>query len=246
MQPAGSTVDPDDVRRLAAQADAWWNPDGSFRALHRFNPARLGFIRSRLSAHFRRDFANLRPFAGFRLLDIGCGGGLVSEPMARLGFAVTAIDAGAEAVSVARKHADAAGLRIDYRQATAESLVGNDEQFDAVLALEIIEHVADRDAFLAALGALTAPGGAVIVATINRTARAFAQAILGAEYLLGWIPRGTHDWRKFVRPSELAIGLRRRGLHPVEIAGLGYDLGSGEWRVSRDIAVNYLVMAVRR
>jgi 2-polyprenyl-6-hydroxyphenyl methylase/3-demethylubiquinone-9 3-methyltransferase len=246
VQAGEATVDPNDIGRFAERAAAWWDPNGAFAALHRLNPARLAFIRSRLLAHFRRDGKLLAPFTGLRLLDIGCGGGLVAEPMARLGFVVTGADAGGETIAAAAEHARAGGLTIDYRVASAESLASAGLRFDAVLALEVIEHLADRDAFLQALGELVAPGGAVIAATINRTLRSFALAIVGAEYMLGWIPRGTHDWRKFVRPSELILGLRRNRLYPTEIAGLVYRLDTGEWALSGDLAVNYLVSAVRR
>lgn len=246
MQASGSTVDFDEVGRFAVQAGAWWDAQSSFGALHRLNPIRLGFIRSRLLSHFDRDSSLLRPFTGLSLLDIGCGGGLVAEPMARLGFAVTGADAGNATIATASEHARGAGVDIDYRIATAESIAAAGKRFDAVLALEVIEHVADRDAFWRSVGSLVAPGGAFIAATINRTARSFALAIIGAEYVLGWIPRGTHDWRKFVSPSELVLGLRRNGLHPTEIAGLSYNPGSGEWLLSRNIEVNYLVMAELR
>jgi 2-polyprenyl-6-hydroxyphenyl methylase / 3-demethylubiquinone-9 3-methyltransferase len=246
VQASDSTVDSAEVRQFAAQAGAWWDTEGSFRALHRLNPIRLGFIRTRLINHFRRDPGHLRPFAGLSLLDIGCGGGIVAEPMTRLGFAVTGIDAGVEAIDAAREHARATGLDINYRLSTAELVADSGGRFDVVLALEVIEHLGDRAAFWRSLGGLVKPGGAFIAATINRTARSFALAIVGAEYILGWIPRGTHDWRKFVPPSELLLGVRRNGLHPCEIAGLSYDLGSGEWVLSRDIEVNYLIMAVRR
>jgi 2-polyprenyl-6-hydroxyphenyl methylase / 3-demethylubiquinone-9 3-methyltransferase len=246
MHASDTSVDFEDVGRFAAQADAWWDPEGSFRALHRVNSTRLAFIRSRLLGHFHRDPGLLRPFADLSLLDIGCGGGLVAEPMARLGFAVSGADAGVEAVAAARTHAQAVGLAIDYQVATVESIINSGAGFDVVLALELIEHVADRNAFLQSLGALVTPGGAAIVATINRTARAFALAVVAGEYVLRWLPRGTHDWRKFVRPSEMILSLRRGGLHAVEVSGLHYDLATREWRLSQDIEVNYLVMAVRR
>jgi 2-polyprenyl-6-hydroxyphenyl methylase/3-demethylubiquinone-9 3-methyltransferase len=238
-----ATVDDEEIRRFAAQADAWWDTEGGFRALHRLNLPRLDFIRSRLLKHFQRDSHLLRPFTGLTLLDIGCGGGLAAEPMARLGFIVTGIDAGAEAIAAARAHARMAGLEVDYRVATAESIADAGERFDSVLALEVIEHVSDPKAFCRYLGLLVAPGGATIASTLNRTARSFALAIVGAEYLLGWLPRGTHDWRKFLRPSELILGLRRNHLLATEIAGLSYDPRAGEWVLSRDIEVNYLVLA---
>jgi 2-polyprenyl-6-hydroxyphenyl methylase/3-demethylubiquinone-9 3-methyltransferase len=243
---ADASVDAEEVNRFVARAAAWWEPGGSFQALHRFNPARLAFIRSQFSAHFARDPAALQPFAGLTLLDIGCGGGLVAEAMARLGFAVTGIDAGAEAIAAARTHADATGLRIDYRIAAAESLAAGGEQFHAVVALEVIEHVGDRQAFYGALGRLIRPDGALIAATLNRTAKSFVLAILGAEYILAWLPRGSHDWHKFVRPSELVLDLRRVGLRVTRLAGISLDLRTGDWQVSSDLAVNYLAAAVRR
>jgi 2-polyprenyl-6-hydroxyphenyl methylase / 3-demethylubiquinone-9 3-methyltransferase len=243
---SGATVDDEEIRRFAAQADAWWDSEGGFRALHRLNLPRLDFIRSRLLKHFQRDSRLLRPFTGLTLLDIGCGGGLAAEPMARLGFTVTGIDAGGEAIAAAQAHARMAGLEVDYRVATAESIADAGERFDAVLALEVIEHVSDPKAFCRYLGLLVAPEGATIASTLNRTARSFALAIVGAEYLLGWLPRGTHDWRKFLRPSELILSLRRNHLLATEIAGLSYDPRAGEWVLSRDIEVNYLVLAVRQ
>jgi len=246
VRATGATVDPQEIGRFAAQAEAWWDPEGSFRPLHRLNPARLGYIRQHLTAHFGRGISSLRPFEGLSLLDVGCGGGLVAEPMSRLGFAVTAVDADARAIAIARAHAEATGLSIDYRIASTESMAGTGQRFDAVLALEIIEHVADPASFLGCVGALVRQGGAFIGATLNRTARSFAAAIIGAEYLLGWLPRGTHDWRKFQRPSELVLGLRRNGLQPTELAGVSYDWISSEWSLSRDLEVNYMVVAVRR
>jgi 2-polyprenyl-6-hydroxyphenyl methylase/3-demethylubiquinone-9 3-methyltransferase len=249
--PAGGTADRREIERFAAQSAGWWDPSGSFAPLHRLNPVRLDYIRSELLAHFSRDAAlrqerPLSPFEGLSLLDIGCGGGLVAEPMARLGFKVTAIDAAAEAIAVARGHAEESGLEIDYRVATAETLAADAQRFDAVLALEIVEHVADREAFFAALGALVRPGGALIGATLNRTFRSFALAIVGAEYLLNWLPRGTHNWNRFPRPSEFVLGLRRNGLVTTRLAGLSYDVLSGGWSLSGDLSTNYLLTAVRR
>jgi 2-polyprenyl-6-hydroxyphenyl methylase/3-demethylubiquinone-9 3-methyltransferase len=246
MTEFGGTVDRQDINRFAAQAASWWNPRGSFRPLHQINPVRIDFIRGELLAHFRRDPRSLSPFAGLRLADIGCGGGLIAEPMARLGFAVTGIDADAEAIDVARAHAAASGLAIDYKVADVEILAAEGECFDAVLALEIVEHVADRDRFLMALAQLVKPGGIFIGATLNRTTRSFALAIVGAEYLLRWLPPGTHDWNRFVRPSEFALPLRRAGLATARLAGLSYDWRGGGWRVSDDLSVNYMLVATRR
>jgi 2-polyprenyl-6-hydroxyphenyl methylase / 3-demethylubiquinone-9 3-methyltransferase len=246
MAEFGETVDPEEIDRFAAQGADWWDPSGSFRPLHRINPVRIDLIRRQLLAHFRRDARSLSPFTGLSLADIGCGGGLVAEPMTRLGFRVTGLDAGAEAIATARAHAEASGLAIDYRVADIDRLAGAGERFDVVLALEILEHVADRGAFFAALAGLVKPGGAFIGATLNRTARSFALAIIGAEYVLGWLPRGTHEWRRFVRPSEFVLGLRRAGLATTRLAGLSYDWQRGGWRESGDVSVNYMLVAVRR
>jgi 2-polyprenyl-6-hydroxyphenyl methylase / 3-demethylubiquinone-9 3-methyltransferase len=246
VRATSATVDRQEVERFAAHAEAWWDPQGSFRPLHRLNPVRLDYIRQHLTAHFGRSISSLRPFDGLTLLDLGCGGGLIAEPMSRLGFAVTAVDADDRAIAVARAHAEATGLSIDYRIATAESIAGAGQRFDTVLALEIIEHVADPAVFLGSVGALVRQRGAFIGATLNRTLRSFASAVIGAEYLLGWLPRGTHDWRKFVRPSELVLGLRRNGLNPTEMTGVSYDWTRGEWSLSRDLEVNYMVVAVRQ
>ncbi|MGC2412452.1 MAG: bifunctional 2-polyprenyl-6-hydroxyphenol methylase/3-demethylubiquinol 3-O-methyltransferase UbiG [Stellaceae bacterium] len=246
MAEIGDSVDPEDIDRFAAQSASWWDQTGSFRALHQINPVRIDFIRRELLAHFKRDARSLSTFTGLSLADIGCGGGLVAEPMTRLGFSVTGIDAGGAAIATARAHALASGLAIDYRVADIEALARAGERFDVVLALEIVEHVADRDAFFAALGTLVKPGGVFIGATLNRTARSFALAIIGAEYVLGWLPRGTHDWRRFVRPSEFVLGLRRAGLATTQRAGLGYDWRQGGWSESGDLSVNYMLVALRR
>jgi len=246
VRVTSATVDPQEIEYFAAQAEAWWDPEGPFRPLHRLNPTRLGFIRQHLAAHFGRSVSSLRPFEGLTVLDIGCGGGLVAEPMSRLGFAVTAVDADQQAIAIARAHAEAAGLSIDYRVAAAESMTGTGQHFDVVLALEIIEHVADPEVFLGSVGALVRQGGAFIGATLNRTASSFAAAVIGAEYLLGWLPRGTHDWRKFVRPSELVLGLRRNGLNATKLAGVSYDWSRSEWSLSRNLEINYMVVAARR
>ena len=237
------TIDAAEIARFAAHAAGWWDPAGSFRPLHRLNPARLDFIRGALDVHFGRDRRSLTPFAGLTLCDVGCGGGLIAEPMARLGFAVTAVDADGDAIAVAREHAASGGLTIDYRSETAESLAAAERQFDVVLALELIEHVADPQALLAACSALVKPGGAFIGATLNRTPQAYALAVVGAEYVMRWLPRGTHDWRRFLRPSEFVLGLRRTGLMPTRLKGLRYRPLSGDWAQSDDLSVNYLVTA---
>lgn len=240
-----SSVDPDEVARFAAQAEAWWDPEGQFRPLHRLNPTRLRFIRDRVCAHLGRDPLAPRPLAGLRVLDVGCGGGLACEPLARLGAQVTGIDAAPESIRIATQHAAEGGLDIDYRNRSAEDLAAAGESFDLVLNLEVVEHVADLAAFLDACAALVAPGGASVIATLNRTAKSYLLAIVGAEYLLRWLPRGTHDWRKFVRPSELAAHLRRAGLTVAEMTGVAYNPLSDAWRLSRDLEVNYMVFAVK-
>jgi 2-polyprenyl-6-hydroxyphenyl methylase/3-demethylubiquinone-9 3-methyltransferase len=238
-----ATIDPAEVARFARMASSWWDPEGEFRPLHRLNPVRLGFIRDRMVRHFGCDPKALAPFSGLRLLDIGCGGGLIAEPMTRLGCAVTAIDADRAALSVARAHAAAAGLAIDYREAAVEDLDAA-ASFDVVLALEVVEHVRDRNGFLAAAAGLVRPGGALIAATLNRTAKSFLLAIVGAEYVLRWLPRGTHHWQKFVRPSELAAGLRAGGMVPGEVCGLVWVPGRG-WTLARDLSTNYLLIAIK-
>ncbi|MHA1113794.1 MAG: bifunctional 2-polyprenyl-6-hydroxyphenol methylase/3-demethylubiquinol 3-O-methyltransferase UbiG [Alphaproteobacteria bacterium] len=240
-----ASVDEDEVARFEAMAETWWDPDGPFRPLHRLNPTRLRFIRDRLAAHFGRDPLATAPLAGLRLLDIGCGGGLLSEPLARLGAEIVGIDASEKNIAIARNHAVQSGLAIEFRHATAEALAAEGKKFDAVLNLEVVEHVADLDAFMAACCALVAPGGAMVVATLNRTPKSFALAIVGAEYVLRWLPRGTHDWRRFVRPSELAAHLREQGFTVAEITGVIYAPIADAWRLSRDPSVNYMVFATR-
>ena len=245
MPNAAATVDPAEIARFEAIAAEWWDEDGKFRPLHRLNPVRLAWIRDRLTGHFARAGGGLRPFAGLSVLDVGCGGGLVAEPMARLGARVTAIDAARGNVEIARLHARQSGLAIDYRHAAAEELAAGGERFDVVLALEVVEHVADLDVFLRACATLLAPGGALVLATLNRTPQAFLLAIVGAEYVLGWLPRGTHEWRRFVRPSELAAGLRPHGIGVRGFAGLRYDPIGDSWRETTDLSVNYMAWATR-
>ena len=238
-----TTASPEEIAKFSALADSWWDPSGAFRPLHKFNPARIAFIRDRLLAHFGRDPNAAQPFAGLKILDIGCGGGLVAEPMARLGFSVTAIDASEENIGTARVHAERSGLVIDYRATMPEDLTG--ESFDAVLALEVIEHVADVDAFWRATASMVKPGGALIAATLNRTMKSLALGKIGAEYVLRWVPAGTHDWRKFVRPSEMVRALRTQGLQTATLAGISYNVFLDRWEVTHDLGVNYMAYATK-
>jgi 2-polyprenyl-6-hydroxyphenyl methylase/3-demethylubiquinone-9 3-methyltransferase len=245
MTSLGSTVDPAEIEKFRRMAEEWWDPKGKFRPLHRFNPVRLGFLKDRLCRHFGRDATAGRPLEGLRILDIGSGGGLVAEPLTRLGAEVVGIDATARNVEVARIHAGEGGLAIDYRHAAAEELAAAGESFDAVLALEIVEHVASLEAFISAAAQLTRPGGLLVVATLNRTLKAFGLAIVGAEYVLGWLPRGTHDWRKFVRPSELEAAMRSSGLSLSETSGVAYNPLLDRWSLGSDLDVNYLAVATK-
>jgi len=245
MTALGSTVDPAEIEKFRRMAEEWWDPRGKFRPLHRFNPVRLQFLKDRLCRHFGRDPKADRPLSGLRLLDIGSGGGLVAEPLTRLGAEVVGIDATARNVEVARLHAAEGGLAIDYRHAAAEELAEAGESFDAVLALEIVEHVASLEAFVAAAARMTKPGGLLVVATLNRTLKAFGLAIVGAEYVLGWLPKGTHDWRKFVRPSELEAAMRSSGLALAETVGVSYNPLLDRWSLGSDLDVNYLAVATK-
>jgi 2-polyprenyl-6-hydroxyphenyl methylase/3-demethylubiquinone-9 3-methyltransferase len=244
-ETAHSTVDEGEIERFSRIAEEWWDPNGKFAPLHHLNPTRLGYIRDRAAGHWQRDRLSGSPLQGFSVLDIGCGGGLLCEPMARLGATVTGIDAGQRNVATARLHAEGQGLAIDYRETTAEALTTEGRQFDIVLALEIIEHVADVDLFLRSCGQLTKPGGLVFLSTLNRTAKAWALAIAGAEYLLRWLPRGTHDWKKFLKPSEVVRGLRSSGVETQEIVGVVYSPLSRAWSLNkRDLDVNYMLYGV--
>lgn len=244
-EPSGGTVDPDEIARFSAMAAEWWDPLGKFRPLHKFNPVRLGYVRERVCTHFSRDPKTVRPFEGLRLLDIGCGGGLLSEPMRRLGAAVMGADAGAKNIATASVHAREQGLDIDYRCTTAEALADAGEKFDVILNMEVIEHVADREAFLKACAAMLKPGGLMIVATLNRTVKALGLAVIGAEYVLGWLPRGTHDWSKFVTPDEMRQGLVDAGLDVGAMTGVAYNPLSDSWSLSRDMGVNYMALAMK-
>ncbi len=239
-----ASVDADEVARFAALADEWWDADGSMAPLHRLNPVRLGFIRDRLSGHFGRDPLSLPPLGGLGVVYVGCCCGLLCEPLARLGATVTGIDAAAENTRAAAAHAAGMGLDIDYRAVTAGELAAAGARYDAVVSMEVVEHVADVESFIIDCCRLVKPGGAMVLATLNRTPKAFLQAIVGAEHLLRWLPRGTHDWRRFVRPSELARALRPGGFRVDDITGVTYDLSHGEWKRSPDVAVNYMLFAV--
>jgi len=243
--PSNGTVDAQEIAKFSAMAAEWWDPHGKFRPLHKFNPTRLTFIREQVCAHFGRDGEAHKPLDGLRLLDIGCGGGLLSEPMTRLGARVTGADAGEKNIKTASVHAAEQGLDIDYRHTTAETLAEAGEQFDVILNMEVIEHVADTQAFMKACGACLRPGGLMIVATLNRTARAFALAIVGAEYVLGWLPRGTHEWNKFVTPDEMRALMTHAALQPGPITGVSFNPLSDKWSVSGDTAVNYMMTATR-
>ena len=240
---SGNTASAEEIARFAAVADSWWDPKGAFRPLHRLNPTRIGFIRDRVASHFRRRALADVPFKGLDLLDIGCGGGLLSEPMRRLGARVTGIDADEESVSVARLHAGRIGLDIDYRCAVPEDLAAEEVSYDVVLNMEVVEHVANLDAFFESCCRLVKPGGVMVISTINRTLKALALAKVGAEYVLRWVPAGTHRWSKFVKPSELARGLRIGGVHVTDLRGMTYGPLTDEWALSRDLAVNYLAFA---
>ncbi|MBI2236000.1 MAG: bifunctional 2-polyprenyl-6-hydroxyphenol methylase/3-demethylubiquinol 3-O-methyltransferase UbiG [Magnetospirillum sp.] len=238
------TASTEEVARFTAMAEAWWDPWGKFKPLHKFNPVRLGFMRRHLAGQFCRDPATGRPFEGLRLLDVGCGGGLLSEPLAQMGFAVTGIDAGDKNIGVAKVHAAQSGLAIDYRIATPEQLAG-EAPFDVVVAMEVVEHVPDMTDFIAHCCHLLKPGGAFMGATLNRTTKSYALAVMGAEYILRWLPRGTHDWRKFVKPAEFAAALRASGVDIRHLAGMAYTPFRDEWHETTDVDVNYMVFGVK-
>ncbi len=241
-----TTIDPSEIEKFSKIADEWWDPTGKFKPLHKFNPTRLAYIRDTALDHFGRKTETAEPLEGLRLLDVGCGGGLVAEPMRRLGAQVTAIDAAERNIKTAMVHASQSDLDIDYRATTVEALVDAGEApFDIVLNLEAVEHVADVDLFLQSSADLVKPGGLMIVATINRTLKAFALAKVGAEYVLGWLPRGTHDPRKFVKPDEIASALRPSAMSITKKAGVFYNPLQDAWRVTSDVSVNYMVCAVK-
>ncbi len=242
---AHGTVDPAEVARFESIARTWWDPKGPMRTLHKFNPVRLSFIRDEAARHFGRD--PLRPgcLDGLTLIDVGCGGGVLSEPLARLGASVTGLDPAPTNIEVARLHAERSGVAVDYRGERIEDVVARGERFDIVTAMEVVEHVADVAAFVTACCTAVKPGGLLFMATINRTMRSYALAIVGAEYILGWLPRGTHQWDRFVTPDELADAIADGGLRVVETTGVAYNPLADRWSLSRDTAVNYMTMAAR-
>lgn len=241
-----SSIDPEEVARFSALAAEWWDPKGKFGVLHKFNPVRLAYIREKLCAHFGLDEKLAHPFEGLRILDIGCGGGLICEPMARLGATIVGVDASEKNINTASVHAQEQGLTIDYRATTAEALLAEGETFDVVLNMEVVEHVADVDSFVADCAAMVKPGGLMVIATINRTAKAFFMAIIGAERLLRWLPVGTHQYEKLVKPEELANALAPTGMAIIDKAGVTFNPLEDRWkRVPNDLDVNYMVLAAR-
>ncbi len=245
MDARQTTVDAGEVERFSRLAAEWWNPTGKFKPLHKFNPVRLAYIREQVSMNFGCDLRTGRPFEGLRMLDIGCGGGLIAEPLARLGADVVGADASETNIEVAKLHAEQSGIEVDYRADTAEALEAAGERFDVVLALEVVEHVSDVDYFLRSAARMVKPGGLIFVATINRTFKAMTFAIVGAEYVLGWLPKGTHQYSKLVRPGEIETPLRGEGIEMIDETGVVYHPLADEWRRSRDTDVNYMVLGRR-
>jgi 2-polyprenyl-6-hydroxyphenyl methylase/3-demethylubiquinone-9 3-methyltransferase len=240
-----TSIDRTEVERFARHASDWWAPRGPMAALHKFNPVRLAYIRDQAAARFGRDAKKLDCLSGLRMLDIGCGGGILSEPLARLGAEMVGADPAAENIAAAREHAEASGVAVVYRATTAEELAAAGERFDVVLAMEVIEHVNDVGAFIATCAAMVKPGGLLFVATLNRTLKSFALAIVGAEYVLRWVPRGTHQWEKFVTPQELEAALENSALDIIGERGVIYNLLADRWQLSSDMDVNYMVVAAR-
>lgn len=242
-----STVDDAEIAKFQAMAAEWWDTEGKFKPLHMLNPTRLDYITAQIAAEFGRDLKAPLPFAGLRILDIGCGGGLLAEPMARLGADVVGADAAERNIPVARLHAEQSGLKIDYRHTTAEAMAADGEQFDAVLNMEVVEHVADPLAYLTACQQLMKPNGLMICSTLNRNPKSYVMAIIGAEYVMRWLPKGTHEWSKFITPDELYDLIRQAGLDPVDRKGFVFNPVAWTWGLSdRDLSVNYVTASVKR
>ncbi|MEQ5869221.1 bifunctional 2-polyprenyl-6-hydroxyphenol methylase/3-demethylubiquinol 3-O-methyltransferase UbiG [Sagittula sp. NFXS13] len=241
-----TTVDAHEIAKFEAMAAEWWDPNGKFKPLHMMNPVRLDYITTQIAGEFDRDLTSQRPFEGLRILDIGCGGGLLCEPMARLGADIVGVDAAERNIPVAEAHARQSGLDIDYRFTTAEAMADAGEQFDAVLNMEVVEHVADPLAYLTACRQLLKPGGLHLCSTINRNPKSFAMAIVGAEYVMRWLPKGTHEWSKFITPEELYDLMTRAGMTPVDRKGYVFNPVSWKWSISdRDLSVNYVTAALK-
>lgn len=241
-----STIDPAEIEKFSRMADEWWDPRGKFRPLHQLNPVRIAYVRQHLCAHFGKDTNSLKALEGLKILDVGCGGGLVSEPLARMGATLTGIDAAERNIQIASLHAQQQHVTVDYRCTSAEALAATGAQYDAICALEIVEHVADVPAFMQALSTLLKPGGLLFLSTLNRTTKSYLMAIVGAEYVLRWLPPGTHEWKKFLRPSELQQHISHAGLSLMEQRGLVLKPLSGEWALhNHDLDVNYLQVATK-
>jgi 2-polyprenyl-6-hydroxyphenyl methylase / 3-demethylubiquinone-9 3-methyltransferase len=240
-----SSVDEKEVERFSRLAARWWDPRGPMAPLHKFNPVRLAYIRDQVSAQFGRDAKKVDCLKGLRMLDIGCGAGILSEPLARLGADMVGADPSRENIEIARMHAAESGLTIDYRNTTAEELAEAGERFDVVLAMEVVEHVADVELFVSNCAAMVKPGGLIVTATLNRTLKSFALAIVGAEYVLRWLPRGTHQWDKFVTPHELETAIENAGLRVSGERGVVYNVFADRWQLSSDMDVNYMLVAAR-
>lgn len=241
-----NTIDPKEIEKFERMADEWWSATGKFKPLHKFNPIRISYIRDKIIEHFSLDNSQKEPLKNIKMLDVGCGGGLLSEPFARLGADMTGIDAGEKNIEVAKIHAKRSELKIDYRFQDVEELAKTDEKFDVILAMEIIEHVADVESFVAALKNCLKPGGMLFVATINRTAKSYLNAIIGAEYILRWLPRGTHDWKKFPKPSEINKIAENNGLKLKEMTGFSYNLIKDEWKKTDNLDINYAMIFTNR
>ncbi|MFY0614771.1 MAG: bifunctional 2-polyprenyl-6-hydroxyphenol methylase/3-demethylubiquinol 3-O-methyltransferase UbiG [Hyphomicrobiaceae bacterium] len=242
---ATANIDPREIAQFEALAGKWWDAEGPFRMLHRIGPPRLAYVRDAATEHLRLDATARRPYAALTCLDVGCGGGLIAEPLARLGGAVTAIDPAVKNIEAARHHAASSRLDIDYQAVTAEALADAGRTFDLVTCLEVVEHVPDPGAFVATLASLVKPGGLLVLSTLNRTPKSYALAIVGAEYVLGWLPRGTHDWTRFVTPDELQAHCTAAGLTAFASEGIVYDLLRDRWQRSPDTGVNYMACAVK-